>query len=280
MLSFTQASSFCMTTHVAPAALHSFQQYILEWYRCHGRHSLPWRQTTDPYAILVSELMLQQTQVSRVIPKYQAFLKLFPDLKTLRAAKLETVLGAWQGLGYNRRAKYLWQLAQVTASLPNDQEKLRALPGIGPYTAGAICAFAFNQPVTLIETNVRTVLLYHFFPNQTAVDDVELLPLIAATVPQERARDWYAALMDYGSYLKSVLPNPSRQSKHHVKQSKFHGSARQVRGELVRLLLQAPATKAELLGQLTSNAEHFETALQKLITDQMIVQRGERYHIA
>ena len=262
------------------STLHQFQTFLLRWYQHYGRTSLPWRQTRDPYAILVSELMLQQTQVSRVIPKYQAFLQLFPDLKTLRTAKLETVLAAWQGLGYNRRAKYLWQLAQVTLELPRDQIALQKLPGIGPYTAGAIAAFAFNQPVTLIETNVRTVFLYHFFPGQTAVSDAELLPLISATVPTQQAGAWYAALMDYGSYLKSVLPNPSRQSKHHTKQSRFQGSARQVRGELLRLLLNAPATKAELLSQLTSNAEHFETALAQLLKEQLIVEKNKRYCIA
>lgn len=263
-----------------PFALHQFQTFLLRWYQCYGRANLPWRQTRDPYVILVSELMLQQTQVNRVIPKYQAFLQLFPDLKTLRAAKLETVLAAWQGLGYNRRAKYLWQLAQVALELPRDPAALQKLPGIGPYTAGAIAAFAFNQPVTLIETNVRTVFLYHFFPGQTAVSDAELLPLISATVSTEQARTWYAALMDYGSYLKSVLPNPSRQSKHHIKQSRFQGSARQVRGELLRLLLKGEATKNELLTQLTSNVEHFEAALAQLLKEQLIVAENNRYRIA
>ncbi len=269
-----------MTAFGTPAALEQFQAFLLRWYQLYGRHTLSWRQTTDPYAILVSELMLQQTQVSRVIPKYVAFLQLFPDLKTLRAAKLEMVLGVWQGLGYNRRAKYLWQLAQVTLELPKSLEELRALPGIGPYTAGAVSAFAFNLPVTLIETNVRTVFLYHFFPGQTAVSDAELLPLVAAAVPIDAARTWYAALMDYGSYLKSVLPNPSRQSKHHVKQSRFQGSVRQVRGELLRLLLAAPATKTELLSQLTSNSAHFEPALSQLLKDQLIVEKNQYYAIA
>lgn len=269
-----------MTAFTTPSALQQFQAFLLRWYQCYGRTNLPWRQTRDPYAILVSELMLQQTQVNRVIPKYQAFLQLFPDLKTLRAAKLELVLLAWQGLGYNRRAKYLWQLAQVTLELPSDPVALQKLPGIGPYTAGAIAAFAFNQSVTLIETNVRTVFLYHFFPGQTAVSDAELLPLIAATVPIGQARTWYAALMDYGSYLKSVLPNPSRQSKHHAKQSRFQGSARQVRGELLRLLLTAPATKPQLLSQLTSNTEHFETALAQLLKEQLIVEKNKCYCIA
>jgi A/G-specific adenine glycosylase len=269
-----------MTNFGSPVALQQFQDFLLRWYQLYGRHSLPWRQTTDPYAILVSELMLQQTQVVRVIPKYFVFLKLFPDLKTLRAAKLEAVLSAWQGLGYNRRARYLWQLAQETLTLPRDPEQLKTLPGIGPYTVGAVAAFAFNIPVTLIETNVRTVFLYHFFPEKTAVSDAELLPLIAATVPIDKARIWYAALMDYGSYLKSVLPNPSRQSKHHNKQSQFQGSVRQVRGELVRLLLKAPATKTALLSQLTGNTGHFESALTQLLKDKMIREENHYYRIA
>ncbi len=274
------ALAFFMSDFLSSATLQGFQHYLLQWYQQYGRHDLPWRQTTDAYAILVSELMLQQTQVNRVIPKYGNFLKLFPDLKTLKKAKLETVLLAWQGLGYNRRAKYLWQLAQVTETLPNDQEKLLALPGIGPYTAAAVRAFAFNEPVSLIETNVRAVLLYHFFPHQNAVSDTALLPLITALVPKDQARNWYSAIMDYGSYLKSVLPNPSRQSKHHVKQSKFAGSERQVRGELLRLLLKAPATKAQLRQQLTTNAAHFESALQKLISDDLVMEKHQHYQIA
>ena len=145
-----------------------FVARVWEYYKAHGRHDLPWRKTTDPYKILVSELMLQQTQVDRVLLKYKAFLKLFPTARRLAAAPLGDVLRAWQGLGYNRRAKFLHQAAQyVTNELkgrwPKDEAGLLALPGVGPYTARAVLAFAYNEPVVLIETNVRQVFLHHLF---------------------------------------------------------------------------------------------------------------------
>lgn len=263
--------------------LQQFQTFLLRWYQHYGRHDLPWRQTTDPYHILVSELMLQQTQVNRVIPKYIAFLQQFPSLDTLARVDLAEVLIAWQGLGYNRRARYLWELARVVVNqyegrMPTEVDVLQKLPGLGPYTTAAIMAFAYNQPVSLIETNVRTVYLYHFFPARETVSDQELMPLIAASVPKDRARDWYATLMDYGSYLKSVVPNPSRKSKHHTRQSVFVGSVRQVRGEIIRLLAEAqvlvkPALSTEMLkSQLKSNKQHFEEALAQLVADKLIAQ--------
>lgn len=263
--------------------LQQFQTFLLRWYQHYGRHDLPWRQTTDPYHILVSELMLQQTQVNRVIPKYIAFLQQFPSLDTLARVDLAEVLIAWQGLGYNRRARYLWELARVVVNqyegrMPTEVDVLQKLPGLGPYTTAAIMAFAYNQPVSLIETNVRTVYLYHFFPARETVSDQELMPLIAASVPKDRARDWYATLMDYGSYLKSVVPNPSRKSKHHTRQSVFVGSVRQVRGEIIRLLAVAqlqskPAVSTDMLkSQLTSNKQHFEEALAQLVADKLIAQ--------
>lgn len=260
--------------------LHSFRQFITWWYHQYGRHTLPWRLTTDPYAILVSELMLQQTQVSRVIPKYQAFLDRFPDLVTLKSAKLADVLTLWQGLGYNRRAKYLWQLGQTVVELPNSQTELQKLPGIGPYTAAAIGAFAFNQPVTLVETNVRTVFLYHFFPDQTDISDADLLPLVTASLDQKNPRTWYWALMDYGSHLKATFGNQNRRSKTYAKQSKFTGSLRQVRGEILRILIthgQLPKTK--IAKHIRGNSDHFDKALSQLIAEQLVVSQKNTYSL-
>jgi len=196
----------------------------------------------DPYEILVSEFMLQQTQTDRVVPKYEAFIKRFPDFKTLAQAKQTEVLQYWQGLGYNRRALYLHKTAQqihelFNDQLPNDQVTLQSFPGIGPYTAAAITAFAFNQPATVIETNIRTVFIHHFFEDRQAVHDNEILLLIKETVDTTNPREWYYALMDYGVYLKKLHPNPNRKSSHYTKQSKFKGSNRQLRGELLRILL-------------------------------------------
>lgn len=257
--------------------LLQFQQYLLRWHAQYGRHGLPWRQSTDPYAILVSELMLQQTQVERVIPKYHAFLAAFPTVEKLAVATLPEVLTLWQGLGYNRRAKYLHKTAQTLiqtygGAFPQTQQELQTLPGIGKYTAGAVMAFAYNKPVVMIETNIRAVFIHHFFPDQVAVSDTALLPLIEQSLPSRQTRNWYAALMDYGSHIKSVVQNPSRRSRQHVKQSKFTGSVRQVRGEIIRLLLQRqPQTHDELEVQLEGDVAHFDDALAQLQAEHMIV---------
>ncbi len=266
--------------------IQKFQNFIQRWYITYGRHELPWRKTSDPYHILVSELMLQQTQVERVIPKYLAFIARFPTTKVLAAVPLSEVLILWQGLGYNRRAKYLHQCAKAVeekhnGQFPQTEAELIELPGIGPYTASAVCAFAYSQPVVLIETNVRTVFLYHFFASQSEVADKEVLKLVAESVDIEHPREWYWALMDYGSYLKKILPNPSRKSKQYSKQSKFSGSLRQVRGEIIRLLSKQDHQRIiELIGQLQSNPDHFQAALEQLVQEKLIVEDSGTLHLA
>lgn len=260
------------------AQISAFQNYILRWYALHGRTELPWRQTQDPYKILVSELMLQQTQVQRVIPKYSNFLRQFPDIQTLAESSLANVLAHWQGLGYNRRAKFLWQTAQkVTVAFdgrfPKTKEALQTLPGIGPYTASAVSVFAFNNPETVIETNIRTIFLYHFFPNTSEISDAQILPLITETRYTKNPREWYAALMDYGSYLKKIVPNPSRKSKHHTTQSRFEGSPRQVRGEIIRYLTKSGSlNEKNLQAKIKGNKNHYPQALQDLLKEGMITQ--------
>jgi A/G-specific adenine glycosylase len=221
-----------------------FLEELWDHYARHGRSDLPWRRpeadgSFDPYKIMVSELMLQQTQVLRVIPKYHAFLERFPTVDVLAEAELGDVLRSWQGLGYNRRAKFLWQAVQQIHELggfPKTVAELVKLPGIGAGTAGAILAYAFNQPVAYVETNVRTVYIHHFFADQAGVHDKDILSLVEQTVDRENPREFYWALMDYGSYLKSTIGNLNTASKHYTKQSKFHGSKRQVRGQVLRLL--------------------------------------------
>ena len=193
---------------------------------------LPWRGIDDPYAVLVSEVMLQQTQVSRVEKYWDRFLKLFPTLDALASAETSLVLEAWQGLGYNRRALALKRCAEQCAEqyrgvLPDAYDELLVLPGIGKATAGGVLAFAYQKPVLYLETNVRTVFLHEFFPHEEEVSDRRIEPLVEQTCSKEDPRGWYYALLDYGAYLKSVLPNPSRRSRHHVIQSKFEGSRRQ-----------------------------------------------------
>jgi len=231
-----------------------FLETLWTQYAALARAELPWRQAGpggqfDPYRIMVSEIMLQQTQVARVIPKYHEFLQLFPDVATLAAADLGEVLRAWQGLGYNRRAKFLWQAAQILDTLkyfPRTAEALVALPGIGKNTAGAILAYAYNLPALFIETNVRTVYIHHFFADRTDVSDKELGEVLDQTLDREQPREFYWALMDYGSHLKATVGNANKASKHYVKQSQFHGSRRQVRGHVLRLLSQRAQSPEEL----------------------------------
>ncbi len=262
---------------------------VWQHYKAHGRHDLPWRLTTDPYAVLVSEVMLQQTQVSRVIPKYESFLESFPTVEVLAAAPLSAVLRLWQGLGYNRRAKLLQKTAQAVVAefagqFPRDEATLRRLPGIGPYTAAAVLAFAYNEPVVLIETNVRTVFLHHCFPSIEQVSDSALLPLIAQALPRGRAREWYWALMDYGSHLKTQHGNANRRSRSYTKQSRFVGSNRQVRGAIVRVLdrsadgLTIAAIKHEIVrdGVLVDD---IRTQLHDLCAEGIVAKTGQRYHL-
>jgi A/G-specific adenine glycosylase len=215
---------------------------VVREFALRNTRELPWRETYDPYLILVSEIMLQQTQVDRVVPKYMAFVKKFPNFKKLAGAGQDGVLSLWKGLGYNRRALALHRLAKVVCEqykgrLPDNEVLLRLLPGVGSYTARAVLAFAFNKPVVFIETNIRTVYIHHFFPDRTAVDDKELLPIIELTLDHSDPRQWYYALMDYGSVLKKTVGNLNVRSKHYAKQSKFQGSDRQIRGKILEFLL-------------------------------------------
>ncbi len=249
-----------------------FQKTVWSHYAHHGR-TMPWRDNVDPYWILVSEMMLQQTQVSRVIPKFAAFIEAFPTISELAAAETGDVLRLWSGLGYNRRARYLHSSAGVITAehdgaVPSDRAQLEALPGIGPNTAGAILAYAYSQPVVYIETNIRTVYLHHFFHGQTGIDDKALLPLIENTLPRDRVREWYWALMDYGVFLKSSLPNPSRSSKHHTKQSTFEGSDRQVRGNIIRALTKHSMSIPELSAHI--NDPRFDHILRDLDKENLI----------
>lgn len=271
---------------VSSAKVASFQKTIWDYYAIH-RRDLPWRRpntdgTFDPYHILVSEMMLQQTQVSRVIPKHQAFLNAFPTLESLAASSLPTVLGMWSGLGYNRRAKYLLEATKVIAAehagaFPVRKEQLVTLPGIGPNTAAAILVYSFNQPLVFIETNIRSVYLHHFFSGESAVSDRQLMPLIEQTLPMDTPREWYWALMDYGTYLKTTQPNPSRASRHHSKQSRFEGSRRQIRGLVLKQLLRGSATE-KALHELVADSR-LEEVLNQLAKEGLITKKHRTYHL-
>lgn len=262
-----------------------FQKAVLDYYKQHSR-SFPWRETSDPYAIMVSEIMLQQTQADRVVPKYIAFMETFPNTKSLCKATLPTVFGLWQGLGYNRRAKHLKEAACKIESdfggvVPKDTKDLTGLPGIGPYTAGAIRAFAFNEQSFFIETNIRTVFIHHFFADKTEVLDVEIMEYIKRLHPRVSTRVWYNALMDYGAMLKQLHGNPNKNSKHYTKQKPFKGSIREVRGALLRALLShSDATKDKLQDLIAKEDEYVSKALAGLVEEGMVIRQGNKYRLA
>jgi len=258
-----------------------FREVVWQYWREHGRQGLPWRESPTPYHVVVSELMLQQTQIHRVMPKFQEFVTRFPDFPALAVAPLSEVLIAWQGLGYNRRAKFLHELAKAVVArggLPENQEELVKLPGIGKNTAGAILAYAFDQPVVYIETNIRTVYLHHYFADRFDVDDKELLPIIERTLDRDEPRAWYSALMDYGTYLKKQGLGRNNASKHYKKQSKFEGSVRQMRGALLRALASGPLTIDELKKVVDAD-ERFPLAITQLVDEKLLVQQENFYRL-
>jgi A/G-specific adenine glycosylase len=259
-----------------------FKEIVWNYYHLSGRNDLPWRKKINPYRVWVSEVMLQQTQVDRVRGFFDRWVNHFPTIKDLSIASQIDILRLWKGLGYNSRALRMKKCAQEImqhhqGKFPKSQDELQKLSGIGPYTAGAISAFAYNQPAIIIETNIRRVFIHHFFdtlpsllgggaevrgggceigqhtvphPNPPLhrggdkIHDSEILELIEQTLDSNNSREWYWALMDYGSFLGRTLNikgkkyNPNVQSKHYTKQSKFEGSDREIRSNILRLLLE------------------------------------------
>jgi A/G-specific adenine glycosylase len=290
------------------AIRRSIQKRILPWYREHGRHDLPWRASRDPYRVLVSELMLQQTQVPRVIPKYNAFIAEFPTVRRLAVADRAAVLRHWQGLGYNNRAVRLHALARVVSErldgvLPQEYDALRALPGIGPYTAGAIMSFAYDKPAPCVDVNIRRVLSRIAWrkserPSQTAIDALALRAVTQAPSPH----DWHSALMDFGSAVctarspkcascqvrplcasKGMRPDEVA-SREHARQPSFLGSIRWWRGQILKRVLEEPRGRAALLRSIRnrpSPAERarFAQALGALEQEGLLRKRQGRYSV-
>lgn len=214
----------------------AFRRKVFRFYRRHGR-DLPFRHTCDPYHITVAEFMLQQTQVERVLPKYDLWLKKWPTWQALAAAATRDILAAWSGLGYNRRAIFLHKLAgaivkQYDSRLPDDPLALEKLPGIGPYTARAILIFAFNLDLVTIDTNIRRVILHEFNLPPT-LTKTELEAIARRLLPQGQSRDWHNALMDYS---RLALPKRLTHIPPTTRQSAFAGSQRQIRGHIIKSL--------------------------------------------
>jgi A/G-specific adenine glycosylase len=262
-----------------------FRKLVLAHYDANGRHALPWRKTRDAYRILVSEVMLQQTQVERVIPYYAAFLTRFPDVQVLASAPLADVLRLWQGLGYNRRAKMLHEAAKAVARehagrMPATVPELAALPGVGPYTARAVAAFAKNTDVIFVETNIRTAVIHHFFPDAERVPDSDIIAILEKANPKGESRRWYSALMDYGAYLKRSGIRINRKSASYAKQTSFKGSAREVRGAMLRALSEGPKSSRFLIMLLgPDRVEQSRAQLASLAAEGLIEGSRGRFRL-
>jgi A/G-specific adenine glycosylase len=270
-----------------------FNSFLSIWYKTNGRADLPWRVNQTPYRVFISEIMLQQTQVTRVVDKFNAWMILFPNIKAAVQASQTDILSAWQGLGYNRRGLYTHKackeiLNRFSGAIPIKKEELESLPGIGPYTAGAICAFAFNQPTVFIETNIRRVVIYHFFKNKQNINDKEILVVVKQLLPKNDAKNWYAAIMDYGATLPKIIKtNPNKQSKTYTKQSKFKGSNRQIRGEVLRQLLKKSpqdllsllTVAKELKGQAELDIDTLKEILEKMQKEDLVQAKDSKIYI-
>jgi len=261
--------------------VNDFQKVVRDFYLGNYR-SMPWREDTREYYVFVSEVMLQQTQVVRVLEKFQEFILKFPHFESLSRASNKEVLAVWSGLGYNRRAIYLRDAAKKVweewdGELRCDEEALISLPGIGSSTARAILTYVFNQRAPFIETNVRSVYIRHFFNSAEKVSDEEIMNLLEQTIESENPREFFWALMDYGTHLKKLYGNLSRRSKHYSKQSKFEGSLRQVRARIVKILAhldeEVILSREDLYGLVNVHDGRFENALLSLINEGMIVER-------
>ncbi len=260
-----------------------FRRAVWAHYKAHGRHDLPWRKTRDGYRIMVSEIMLQQTQVPRVIEKYTSFLRRFPTVQALADAPLAAVLSEWSGLGYNRRGKYLHDAAQViVAEFSGNVKKATAqrLPGIGPYTKAAVRSFAYNEPHMMIETNVRAAFIHYFFTGSGRVHDRELTPLIEAAGEGQDPRTWYWALMDYGAHVKRLHKNPTRRSASYVMQTKFSGSLREVRGAVLKVLNTGAHGDLAIAQKLSFEERMIRQALTGLKKDGLVVSHRGSWRIA
>jgi A/G-specific adenine glycosylase len=254
----------------------AFQRLVMGFYE-DNRRPFAWRETRDPYKILVSEIMLQQTQTSRVEERYPTFLKAFPTIRTLAKASQADVLRAWEGLGYYRRARNLHRAAIAVheehgGQMPHTFDELVALPGLGHYTAAAVSVFAFEKTVPMIETNIRSVYLYAFCQGRSGVSDRELLQLIHDTMDAKRCRDWFYALMDFGVALKRARPGINTQSKHHAKQSKFEGSDRQIAARVLKTVVahEGGVTLSAVQKCIGADVERIEKAVSRLERDGLI----------
>jgi len=269
---------------LSPEEIARFREAVYSHYRKHRRR-FPWRETTDPYCILVSEVMLQQTGVERVMVYYPPFISSFPGFSPLAEAPLADVLRAWKGLGYNRRALNLHKTARIVTSehggmLPAEEKDLLSLPGIGKATAASIRAFAYNMPSVFIETNIRRLFLHWFFPSGDRIPDSRILPLVRATLDRENPRDWYYALMDFGARLRSVVPDPNQRSAHYHRQAPFRGSDREIRGRIISVLLRSGCVdQSDLPAEVEAEGDRVRAICDRMAAEGLIIKEGGRFRL-
>lgn len=278
----TQVVQLYAALGLTQETIDAFRSLVEFYYSQYGR-DLPWRKTNDAYHIFVSEVMLQQTQVDRVVPKYTQWIQQLPDFSSLATSNFDNVLRLWQGLGYNRRALNMQKTAQIIVEnyngiLPSDPNILQTLPGIGKATAASIAVYAYNAPVVFLETNIRTVYITLFFSGFEKVDDNDIAFFLELTMDVHNTSRWYNALMDLGTYLKKTRPNPTRSSSKYRVQSPFHGSKRKIRGHVLKLLLQNSTMHTSDLKKVI-NDERFEDVLNDLCKEGLVSESKGVYTI-
>jgi A/G-specific adenine glycosylase len=261
-----------------------FRKTIYAHYKKAGR-DFPWRGKVSPWGVMVSEFMLQQTQTDRVVPFYEKWMKKWPKIEDMANASMEDALREWNGLGYNRRGYFLKKSAEMICRdfdgrIPGVPQNLIHLPGVGPYIAGAIACFAYNYPAVFIETNIRSTVIYFYFPEKEDIKDNEIKPILEKTLDRENPRKWYYALMDYGAQLKKNVENPGRKSAHYVKQAPFEGSSRQKRGKILRTLLTFGPGNVEDIEMATEiKEEELYKILLTLEKESLVAEAGGIYRI-
>jgi len=275
-----------MSTPISDKDIQEFTSRAWRYYKKFGRHDLAWRKKTDPYSITVSEVMLQQTQVTRVEEYFKKWMKEFPTIKKLSQSELSDVLKQWQGLGYNRRGKYLHDIAKKIMNdfggvFPEESEHLRSLPGVGSYTQAAIEAFSYNKRSILVETNIRTAVIYHFFKNKETVTEKEIEHVLECcykkgTKAYKNPREWNWALMDYGSHLKKEVGNLNKKSKTYTKQSRFEGSTRQLRSGILRYILSKGVVSALEIEKASANRKKEVAGLLIELQKEGMIQETSR----
>lgn len=289
-----------------PKSLQLFVEMIYDYRKKYGR-LFPWQETRNPYKVLLSEVMLQQTQTERVLPKYTLFLSKWPTLHDFAQATPAEVLPEWKGLGYNRRCINLlkaMKLCDNERGIQNDQAFLLSLPSVGKSTAAAVQSFAYGEKSIYLETNIRRVLIEFFYPMQvqTGITDehtqlkgsvqsftvpevhdkelTELLQKLLVFVPD--SKQWYYALMDVGAQMKKEVPNANKRSKHYHTQSKFEGSERQLRGQILQCLIDKTQLSTDAFFPLLPpqwTKRQVEKALETLHKDALVTFNKEKQHI-